>query len=135
MATILAHIVVQPGAEARFEGIAQRLYRATHDQESGVRHYEYWRAAEPRTYYTLLAFDDFPTFIAHQTSTHHETAAPELGAVIESLRLEWVDPVPGACDLPPTERREVAADADDLTRAYSDRFAVQLADWWTPLRP
>ena len=46
MATILAHIQVKPGMEARFEQIAADLYKGTHDHEKDVRRYEYWRGAE-----------------------------------------------------------------------------------------
>jgi quinol monooxygenase YgiN len=134
VATILAHIRVNEGAEQRFEDIARRLYEATHRDESGVRRYEYWRGADPRTYYTLLSFDDFGTFIAHQTSDHHEAASGEFAGVFESFRLEWIDPIDGASDLPSTEAGEVAADADDLTRRYADRFAAQVAEWWSGLR-
>lgn len=134
MATILAHITVREGSEERFESIARELYARTHREESGVRHYEYWRGADPRTYYTLLAFDDHRTFIEHQTSGHHEDASPALGEVIEGMRLEWVDPIAGASDLPPTEAQDAPADADELTRAYTERFAAQVADWWRGLR-
>jgi quinol monooxygenase YgiN len=130
MATILAHITVRPGTEADFEALARNLYEQTHATETGVRHYEYWRGAAPRTYYTLLSFDDHRAFIAHQTSDHHETASPELGRMIESLRLEWVDPVPGASALPPTEMQSALPDADALTVEYTDRFAAVIADWW-----
>ena len=99
MATILAHITVKPGAEARFETIARELYAATHEHETAVRRYEYWRGADARTYYTLLSFESFPAFILHQTSAHHEAASPALGEVIEALRLEWVDPIAGASPL------------------------------------
>lgn len=134
MATILAHIRIKQGAEATFEDIARRLHDATHDNETGVRRYEYWRGSEPRTYYTLLSFDDFSTFIAHQTSAHHEEASPALGSVMEAFRLEWVDPIQGASALVPTESQEVPDDADELTRAYSKRFAAQVAEWWMALR-
>lgn len=134
MATILAHLRIRSGAEERFEAIARRLYAATHDHETGVRHYQYWRGSEPRTYYTLLAFDDFQTFITHQTSDHHEAASPDLGAVIESLRLEWVDPIDGASDLPPTEHQPAPEGAADLVVAHTDRFAAQVAEWWSTLR-
>ena len=132
MATILAHIRVKPGTEAEWEAVARELFTATHEHETGVRRYEYWRGSEPRTYYTLLSFDDFRTFIAHQTSEHHETASPRIGALVEALRLEWVDPVDGASDLPATASQDVPADADELTRTYAERFAAQIADWWPP---
>jgi len=130
MATILAHLTVKPGEEQRFEAIARHLYTATHDTETGVRRYEYWRGAEPRSYYTLLAFDDFVTFIGHQTSPHHESASPDLGAVLESIRLEWVDPLEGASPLPRTTSQPMPADADELTQKYARRFAAQIAAWW-----
>ena len=134
MATILAHITVKPGTEARFEEIARELHAGTHSTETGVRHYEYWRGADPRTYYTLLAFDDHRTFIGHQTSPHHETASPALGGVIESMRLEWVDPITGASDLPPTEHQDAPDGADELTAKYTQRFAAQVAEWWLEQR-
>lgn len=134
MATILAHLRIKPGMQAQFEDVARRLYRETHDNETGVRHYEYWRGADERTYYTLLSFDDHRTFIAHQTSEHHEAAAPELGDVLESLRLEWVDPITGASDLAPTAHQSPPEGADELTQRYTDRFAATIAAWWSPLR-
>jgi quinol monooxygenase YgiN len=134
MATILAHIKVKPGTEAQFEAIARRLYAASHSSEPHLRRYEYWRATEERLYYCPLSFDDFQSFIEHQTSDHHETAAPELGECIESLRLEWIDPVGDASDLVATEHQEAAPDADDLTQRYTRRFAADVADWWLPLR-
>ncbi|MDP9464604.1 MAG: antibiotic biosynthesis monooxygenase [Actinomycetota bacterium] len=134
MATLIAHIRVVEGQESRFESIARALFRTTHDTEPAVRRYEYWRAAQPREYYALIACDDFRGFITHQTSDHHESAAPDLGQVIESLRLEWVDPVAGASDLPPTEMQQAVPDADDLTRTYTERFAAQIAPWWLALR-
>jgi len=133
MATILAHITVRPGSEAEFEALARRLYEGTHSTETAVRHYEYWRGSEPRTYYTLLSFDDHRGFITHQTSDHHESASPELGRMIESLRLEWVDPVPGASALNPTAMQTPLPDADQLTRDYTDRFAAVIADWWATI--
>lgn len=134
MATLLAHITVRSGSEGEFEALARWLHERTHATESEVRRYEYWRGSEPRTYYTLLAFDDHRAFIAHQTSDHHETASPQLGSLIERLRLEWLDPVGGACELPPTVMQPAPADCDDLTVAYTARFAAVIADWWTPLR-
>ncbi len=134
MATLLAHITVRPGSEEEFEELARTLHERTHATETGVRRYEYWRGSEPRTYYTLLAFDDHRAFIAHQTSDHHETASPQLGVLIERLRLEWLDPVGGACELPPTEMQPALTGSDDLTLAYTARFAAVIADWWMPLR-
>ena len=134
MATILAHITVKPGAEAQFEQISRDLYRASHAGEEGLLRYEFWRGSEPCTYYTLLSFSDFRAFIAHQTSEHHESASPQLGSVLAGLRLEWVDPVQGACELPSTEAQDLSDATDELTRAYAKRFAAQVANWWQDLR-
>jgi quinol monooxygenase YgiN len=134
MATLLAHIRVAEDAEQRFEDIARRLYRATLDNEPAIVRYEYWRGEDPRQYYSLLSFTDHRAFIAHQTSEHHETASPEIGAVVESIRLEWVDPIQGASPLPPTDRQDAPAGADELTQKYTRRFAAQVAEWWLALR-
>lgn len=134
MATILAHITVKPGTEARFEEVARNLHHGTHSNETGVLRYEYWRGADPRSYYTLLSFDDHRTFIRHQVSDHHETASPALGDVIEAIRLEWVDPMSGASPLPPTEHQDAPADADELTATYTGTYAASVAEWWAALR-
>lgn len=122
MATILAHIRVRPGAEARFEEVARALHDATHRSEDGVLRYEYWRGTDERAYYALLSFTDHAAFVAHQRSDHHEAASPELGELIESIRLEWVDPVGGASELPPT------------TPGAPGRWAAQVAGWWAGAR-
>ena len=134
MATLLAHITVKPGSEARFEGIARELYERTHALETGVLRYEYWRGNDPRTYYTLLSFDDHRAFIDHQTSDHHETASPAIGETVESLRLEWVDPIVHASPLPTTAAQAAPEGADELTVTYTDRFAADVADWWLAQR-
>ncbi len=135
MATILAHITVHPGAEQRFEDLARELWTATHATEPGVLRYEYWRGAEPRTYYTLLSFADYHAFLAHQASDHHEAAGPELGQMIESLRLEWVDPVSGASALPATAAQPAPDDADAAVRMYATLFAPEIAQWWSTVVP
>lgn len=135
MATLLAHITVRAGAERQFEEIARTLFERTHTLEPAVLRYEYWRGATPRTYYTLLSFDDHRAFIAHQTSDHHETASPALGQVIESLRLEWLDPISGASPLPATEMQRPLEGAADIVVEYTDRFAAAVAQWWLTLRP
>ncbi len=134
MATLLAHITVRPGSESRFEQIARELHERTHADEPDVLRYEYWRGADERTYYSLLSFPDHRAFIVHQTSDHHETASPQIGAVVESLRLEWVDPIDGAGTLPPTNAQPALEGADDLTSKYTEQYAARVADWWLALR-
>ncbi len=134
MATLLAHITVRSGSEGRFEEIARELFERTHADEPDVLHYEYWRGAAERTYYSLLSFTDHRAFIVHQTSEHHEIASPQIGAVVESIRLEWVDPIAGASGLPPTDAQDAPDGADELTATYAERFAADVADWWLALR-
>jgi quinol monooxygenase YgiN len=130
MATILAHIRVTPGTAARYEQLAADLYRDTHASETGVRYYEHWRGAEPDTYYTLLAFEDYRAFLRHQTSPHHADFAVNIRGVIAELRLEWVDPVPGASALGPTRPQNPPADADEDVRATAARYPAVPAEWW-----
>ncbi|MFT5268971.1 MAG: quinol monooxygenase YgiN [Acidimicrobiales bacterium] len=134
MATILAHLTIKPGCEARFEQIATELHDGTIRNETKVQRYEYWRGEAPRTYYTLLSFDDHQAFIEHQVSDHHEDASPQLGEVCESIRLEWVDPIQSASPLPPTNAQPAPAGADDLTLKYTNSYAARVADWWLAQR-
>lgn len=134
MATILAHLKVKEGHERAFEDISRALYQASHAGEEGLLRYEYWRGSEPRTYYTLLSFVDFAAFIAHQTSDHHEAASPQLGSVLEGLRLEWLDPIEGASPLVATHAQDLSQAENALTRLYAERFAARIAPWWTELR-
>jgi len=133
VATLLAHIRVRPGAEQQFEQIARELHDATHACERGVRRYEYWRGAEPGTYYALESFDGFAGFLAHEASPHHVAALPALREVLQDVRLEWVDPIVGASPLNPTD---LTPQPDDLELAEADleRYAAKVQDWWLPVR-
>ncbi len=130
MATALVHIRVRPGMEARFERLAAELYRATHDQESAVRRYEYFRGAEPATYYCLMSFDDYHGFLAHQASDHHEAASPDLREVTESIRLEWLDPIRAASPLPPTVAQPLPDGASPAAERHHERFSDVGQLWW-----
>ncbi len=130
MATLLAHIQVKPGREAEFETIAAELYRATHENEPACLRYEYWRGAEPGHYYSLLAFADFHAFLRHQVSDHHEEASPRIGEVCEKVKLEWVDPIGDASDLPATAMQPVPDGADAKTTRYHELFAAVVQAWW-----
>ncbi len=128
MATFLAKIKIIQGKEAAFEATAREMYVATHKNEPSCRRYEYWRGAEPRTYYCLESFDDYLGFMNHQASPHHE--APDFGSMIEDMALEWLDPVQGASDLVPTEPQELPRDASKLMQQYADTMPVVMQDWW-----
>jgi len=130
MATLLVHIIVKEGREAEFEAIAAELHRATHAHDTGCLRYEYWRGAERGLYYSLLSFEDHAAFLRHQLSDHHEAAAPRIGELCETLRLEWVDPLPDASPLPPTRMQALPDEADDRTKRYHRLFAATVQAWW-----
>lgn len=132
MATFLAKIKIFEGKEAAFEETARMMYRETHANEPKCRRYEYWRGAEPRTYYCLESFDDFVGFIEHQVSPHHE--APDFASMLEEIELEWLDPIQGAADLVPTVNQAMPADATDLMHEYAKSHAMTVQDWWLSLR-
>ncbi len=134
MATILAHITIREGHEAAFEEMARSIYADTHEHETRVNTYQYWRGQKPRTYYTLLAFEDHRAFITHQTSDHHEDLSANLRAAIEDMTLEWVDPIDGASPWPSTDHQTALDDSSELTKKYTDVFAAAVAPWWDPLR-
>jgi quinol monooxygenase YgiN len=132
LATLLVHLEARKGQEAAFEATARELYEKTHALEPGCRRYEYWRGAEPGHYYALLSFDDFRAFIEHQSSDHHE--APDYGAMLEEVRLEWVDPVQGACELVPTNNQAMPDSASDLMKTYAQQYVADVQDWWAKQR-
>ena len=133
MATFLAHIHIKAGREEAFEQLAAELHSAAHAKETRLVRYEYWRGSEPGSYYTLASFEDFAAFLEHQTSDHHESAVPALREVTAAMRLEWLDPVPGASDAAATDVAPLPEGASDLAATYHARFSVDVvADWWPP---
>ena len=135
MATVLITLRIREGMEARYEEIQKDLYEKTHCLEPDVLRYEMWRGREPRSYYCLLSFPDYNTFlINHQISDHHEEATPPLMEVIEEEGIEWVDPIQGASPLPPSNPQELPADAPDIARTYDEVLRVLAPDWWASLR-
>ena len=130
MATLLAHIQVKRGQEARFEAIAAKLHDETHRNETGCLRYEYWRGAKPGFYYALLSFDDFHGFLRHQVSDHHEEASPNIRDICLDVKLEWVDPMGESSPLPATRMQELPEGADEKTALYHNLFAADIQDWW-----
>lgn len=130
MATLLVHIMVKEGRESEFEAIAAELYRATHAHDTGCLRYEYWRGAERGLYYSLLSFEDHAAFLRHQLSHHHEAASPRIGELCRTLKLEWVDPLPGASPLPATAMQPLPKGASEKAELYHRIFAAVVQDWW-----
>lgn len=132
MATFLAKIKIFEGKESAFEETARMMFRETHANEPACRRYEYWRGAEPRTYYCLESFDDYNGFLVHQSSDHHE--APDFGSMLESIELEWIDPIQEASDLVATDTADLPADASELMKQYAENMPVVMQNWWLALR-
>jgi hypothetical protein len=72
------------------------------------------------------------SFMKHQVSPHHE--APDFGSLLESIELEWIDPIQGASALVPTEAMDVPDDADELMKTYAASHPVVMQAWWDALR-
>ena len=68
MATFLARIKVSEGKGTAFEEVARNMFRDIHTQEPSCRRYEYWRGAEPRTYYCAAN----PQNLTEETVDHDE---------------------------------------------------------------
>lgn len=130
MTTLLAHIKIKPGTEAQWEAIMADMIAQTWGTETGVQRYEYWKGETPNLYYCLLSFDDKWTFYRHQMSPHHE--GHDFAAVLDDIRLEYVDPVKGAGGgLPSTLDPALPEDADADLRTAQERFPLVIPAWWT----
>ena len=129
MATLLAHIRIQPGKEAKWEAIMADMVKQTFATEQGVVRYEYWKGQDALTYYCLLSFSDKWAFYHHQMSDHHE--GHDFADVLADIKLEYVDPVQGAGGgLARTEDPALPTDASEAMRTAQARFPLSIPDWW-----
>ena len=128
MTTLLAHIRIRQGKEARFESIMQAMVEETFAKEAGVLRYEYFKGQEPNLYYCLLAYEDKWGFYRHQMSEHHERY--DFAEVIEAIELEYLDPVADANPLPPTRDPPLTAYMDESMARAASLYPVSIADWW-----
>ena len=130
MTTLLAHIKIQPGKEAKWEAIMHDMVAETFGTEDGVIRYEYWKGQEPLSYYCLLSFKDKWAFSHHQMSDHHE--GHDFADVLAGITLEYVDPVKGAGGgLPPTTDPALPDDASDAMTTAQERFPLSIPAWWS----
>lgn len=130
MTTLLAHIRIKPGKEAKWEAIMADMVTQTATTETGVRRYEYWKAQAENTYYCLLSFDDKWAFYRHQMSEHHE--GHDFADVLAGIELEYLDPVKGAGgDLPPTLDPALPDNAGEAMRTAQARFPLAIPAWWS----
>ena len=128
MATILAHIEIQPGKEDKWEAIMADMVKQTFEHEEGVLRYEYFKGQKPNFYYCLLSFEDKWAYYLHQISDYHE--GHDFADVIAALELEYLDPVQGACELPATENPPLPADASEALRGAQAAYPIAMASWW-----
>ena len=132
MATLLCRIQIHPHKVSDFEAVMQAMYRQTHAAEPDCLRYEYFRGAAPNHYYCLLSFRDYGAFLNHQVSDYHE--GYNFAAMIESLEMEWVDPVGEASPLPATEAAELTGDEGVVMSAAADAYPIAIQAWWQGLR-
>ena len=131
MATILAHIEIKPGKEAQWEEIMTDLVRHTFEHEDQVLRYEYFKGREPLHYYCLLSFENKYAFYLHQASDYHEDhETVYLEGVLANVELEYLDPVTGACELPPTENPPLPAGTSEALRKYESICPILIPEWW-----
>lgn len=129
MATLLAHIRIEPGKAEKFEAIMADMVTQTFATEDDVLRYEYWKGQEENFYYCLLSFKDKMAFYHHQMSDHHE--GHDFADVLADIRLEYVDPVQGAGGgLPQTLDPALPADASDAMKTAQEHFPLTIAAWW-----
>ena len=128
MATLLAHIEINPGKEDKWEAIMADMVRQTFEQEDEVLRYEYYKGQKPNFYYCLLSFTDKWAFYLHQGSDYHE--GHDFADVIASIELEYLDPVQGASGLPATGNPPLPEDASEQLRQIEATFPIAIADWW-----
>lgn len=95
----------------------------------GVLRYEYFKGQSPLHYYCLLSFEDKWAFYLHQASEYHE--GHDFESVLANVELEYLDPVKGACALPPTLNPGLPSDASDALRVTEATFPINLPAWWS----
>jgi quinol monooxygenase YgiN len=132
MATLLCHIEINPGKEPEFEAVMKEMYRRTHAEEPNCIRYEYYRGAQPNTYYSLLSFTDRFSFLQHQISDYHE--GYDFAAMIKSLEMEWVDPVADASPLIQTESGEIPDTANETIQTAAQTYVINVQSWWQQYR-
>jgi hypothetical protein len=133
MATLLAQVQVNEGMEAHWEEIAKTVFAATHEHETAVNRYEYWRGTEPGSYYVLLSFDDFDGFMEHQVADYHHNAG--FGDCFAGFTLEWLDPIQGASPLGSSVTTGAEnPDKDEVWNTYVRNHSEEMPSWWSTMR-
>lgn len=133
MSTLLAKAKLKPQFEDFFEDIARVVFQATHDNESAMVRYEYFRGTDDRTYYVLLSFENFEGFMEHQVADYHHNV--DFMDCFEEFRLEWVDPIEGVSPLVQSETQGTLDDSrDDRWNQYVENHSEVTPKWWLSQR-
>ncbi|MEC7924271.1 MAG: antibiotic biosynthesis monooxygenase [Actinomycetota bacterium] len=133
MSTLLAKAKLKPEFEDFFEDIAREVFQATHDNESAMVRYEYFRGTDDRTYYVLLSFENFEGFMEHQVADYHHNV--DFMDCFEEFRLEWVDPIEGASPLVQSETQGTLDDSrNDRWNQYVENHSEATPKWWLSQR-
>lgn len=128
MATLMVRLKVKPGQEERFENMITTLVDNTLSKESEVIRYEYWKGQEPLTWYAFLSFTGKTGFFTHQDADYHRNQPYD--ECIESMQMEWLDPVDGASPLPRTQNPPLPAGTRPEIAEWEHRSPIQIAAWW-----
>jgi quinol monooxygenase YgiN len=128
MATLMVRLKVRPGREEQFEAMIAELVDNTLTHESDVIRYEYWKGQEPLTWYAFLSFTGKVGFFTHQDADYHRNQPYDDN--IESMQMEWLDPVEGASPLPRTLNPPLPQDTLARIAEWEDRSPIQPAAWW-----
>jgi quinol monooxygenase YgiN len=135
MATIISRIRCKPGMAARFEELAAVMIRNTKQTEPDCTRYEYWRSADPHTYFVLECFKDVNGFYAHQANPCHTALVPELLACFEEHMAQWLDPVGSVhSNFPATADKALPGDCSAAMVEAKRQFPTPTVAWWAEFR-
>lgn len=133
MLVVHARLTVDPGRVAEFEALARELWQATHALEAGCRRYEYMRLPERGRYLTIMLFDGYDAFLAHQASDHHlGIAGGPMRELIRSVDIEFGLPVDGAFGHPDVGQRGPLVIDADTRDYYGNRYPAPDFSGWDP---
>ena len=135
MSSLLAHVKGVEGQEKKFEELQKELYNQSHENEDCIIRYEHYRGRDKNSYYTLLVYPTYLDFLLkHQISKHHEEAGAKFSGVIESLDLEWLDPIENAAPVGITKMQELPEGSPELAKDYIKTYPAIIQNWWLKLR-
>lgn len=128
MLTLMSVHTVAPGREEEYEKIQRHLADCTWREEPETIRYEHFRGTKRGQYISILTFKDMETFLDHQMADYHDEVNWD-GLFVEH-EMQWLDPLQGANDLPPTDVEPLPADTSAQRRAYAAMLPAEKPSWW-----